>query len=76
VDRNPVRMAAVIDFLFSQPVLSIKQASNGLGIPFKTAQDYLAKLERVGVLHEITGHTRNRIFQADEVFRAVQGIEG
>jgi Fic family protein len=72
-DRNAKRMAAVIDFLFSRPILSIRQASDGLGIPFKTAGDYLAKLEQAGVLKEITGYARNRVFQADEILRAVQG---
>jgi len=66
-------MAAVIDFLFSRPVLSVRQASDGLGIPFKTARDYLTKLVQAGVLREITGYPRNRIFQADEILRAVQG---
>jgi Fic family protein len=72
-DRNPIRMATVVDFLFSRPILSVRQASDGLGIPFKTARDYLAKLEQAGVLHEITGYSRNRIFQADEILKAVQG---
>jgi Fic family protein len=72
-DRNASRMAAVIDFLFSRPILSVRQAADGLGIPFKTAGDYLAKLEQAGILREITGYTRNRIFQADQILRAVQG---
>jgi Fic family protein len=71
-DRNPMRMAAVIDFLFSRPILSIRQAADGLGIPFKTAQDYFSKLEQAGVIHEITGQARNRIFRADEVLRVMQ----
>ena len=72
-DRNSLRMAAVIDFLFSRPVLSVRQAADGLGIPFKTAQAFLLKLVQAGVLREITGYARNRIFQADEILRAVQG---
>ncbi len=72
-DRNSLRMAAVIDFIFSRPVLSVRQASEGLSIPFKTAQAYLLKLVQAGMLREITGFARNRIFQADEILRAVQG---
>lgn len=71
-DRNSIRMAAVIDFLFSRPILSVRQASDELKIPFKTAQSYMGKLERAGVLREITGYARNRIFQADEILKAVQ----
>ncbi|MBN1365539.1 MAG: hypothetical protein JW976_12085, partial [Syntrophaceae bacterium] len=60
------------------PVLSVRQASEGLRIPFKTAQAYLMKLVQAGVLREITDHVRNRIFQADEILRAVQDddVEG
>jgi Fic family protein len=72
-DRNSVRMAAVVDFLFSRPILSVRQTSDGLGIPFKTARDYLAKLEQAGILREITGYARNRIFQADEILKTIQG---
>jgi len=73
--RNPVRMSGMIDFLFSQPIVSVKQVSDGLVIPKKTAQDYLEKLQRAGVLREITGYARNRLFQADEIFNALLGIE-
>lgn len=72
-DRNSSRMAAIIDFLFSRPVLSARQTADGLDIPFKTAQAYLLKLVQASVLREITGFARNRIFQADEILRVVQG---
>ena len=68
-ERNPARMAALIDFLFSRPILSVRQAADGLGIPFKTASDYLEKLVRAGVLRETTGYSRNRIFRAEEILR-------
>jgi Fic family protein len=74
-DRNSLRMAAVTDFLFSRPILSVRQVSDELSIPFKTAQAYLMKLVQAGVLREITGYSRNRIFQADEILRVLQGIE-
>lgn len=72
-DRNPKRMSSVVDLLFTRPILSVRQVSGELGIPFKTALDYIGKLERAGVLHEITGHTRNRIYKAEEILKAVQG---
>lgn len=74
-DRNSLRMAAVIDLLFSRPVLSVRQVSEDLNIPYKTAQAYLSKLVAAGVLRETTGYARNRIFQADEILSAVQGSE-
>jgi Fic family protein len=70
--RNPQRMSAVMDFLFSRPILSVKQAADGLNIPFPTARAYIEKLVQAGLLREITGYARNRIFQADEVLMAIQ----
>jgi Fic family protein len=67
--RNPTRMAAVVDFVISRPILSARQASESLGIPFKTTLEYLAKLEQAGILREVTGYARNRIFRADEILQ-------
>ena len=71
--RNPKRMSAVVDFLFSRPILSVRQTADGLDIPFKTASHYLEKLEQAGVLREVTGYARNRIFRSDEILKAIQG---
>jgi Fic family protein len=72
-DRNPTRMAAVIDFLFTRPILNTRQLASGLDIPFKTAGQYINKMVRAGILRETTGYSRNRIFQSDEILRAVEG---
>ena len=71
--RNPQRMAVVVDYLFMRPILSIRQAADELGITYKTANEYLKKLENAGLVREITGHGRNRIFQAEAIFQAVEG---
>ena len=74
LERNPTRMAAFVDFLFSRPIFSVRQATQELQIPFKTASDYTEKLMRAGILHEITGKARNRVYQSDEILNAIQGI--
>ena len=74
-DRNSGRMAALVDFIISRPILSVRQAAEGLGIPYKTANDYMEKLVRAGILREITGHARNRVFRSDEILRGIQGID-
>lgn len=73
-DRNPQRMSAVVDFVFTRPILSVRQCADGLGIPFKTARNYVEKLVQSGCLREITGYARNRIYQADEIFKVIQGM--
>ena len=71
-DRNSERMATIVDFLFSRPILSIRQVADNLDIPFKTAQDYIEKLERAGVVREITGYARNRVYRSDEILKAIE----
>jgi Fic family protein len=68
-DRNPVRFAAVIDYIFSRPILTAKQAAADLDIPFKTALNYLEKLQQAGVIRETTGYARNRIYRSDEILK-------
>ena len=74
-DRKPERIGSVVDFVFTRPIVTIRQVADGLGMPFKTASAYAEKLVQAGVLREITGFARNRIFQADEILKALQGID-
>jgi Fic family protein len=73
--RNPRRMEQALDFLFSRPVLSVRQLEKGLGITFATARSYIERLVVAGVLKEVTGYARNRIFRADEIYKALEEIE-
>jgi Fic family protein len=70
-EKNSERMAAVINFLFSRPIFNARQLADSLQMPFKTARHYIDKLVRAGIVREITGHARNQIYRADEVFNAV-----
>lgn len=74
-DRNSARMAAVVDFVFSRPILSIKQLESGLDMPYMAAKRYVEKLVDAGVLQETTGYARNRVFQANEIFDALGNTE-
>jgi Fic family protein len=74
-DRNSARMAAIIDFIFSRPILTIKQLELALDIPYMAAKRYVEKLVETKVLHEITGYARNRVFQAIEIFDVLEKQE-
>jgi Fic family protein len=74
-DRNSARMAAVVDFVFSRPILTIKQLESGLDMPYMAAKRYVEKLVNAGVLQETTGYARNRVFQANEIFDALGNTE-
>ena len=74
-DRNSARMAAVIDFIFSRPILSIKQLEKALDMPYMSAKRFIEKLVDANVLQETTGYARNRVFQANEIFEALGNSE-
>ncbi|MBN8579270.1 MAG: Fic family protein [Anaerolineae bacterium] len=74
-DNNPQRMSAVIDFLFSRPILTLRQLETALDIPYMAAKRYVDKLVAAGVLKETTGYARNRVFMAYEVFQALENSE-
>ena len=71
-ERNPRRMEQALDFLFMRPALSIRQLESELGTTFAVAKRYMEKLVEAGLLREVTGHARNRIFRADEIFKALE----
>jgi Fic family protein len=74
-DNNPQRMSAVIDFLFSRPILTLRQLESALDVPYMAAKRYVDKLVAAGVLKETTGFSRNRVFMAHEVFQALENTE-
>jgi len=74
-DRNSQRMAAIIDFIFSRPILTIKQLEEALDIPYMAAKRYVEKLVDAKVLYETTGYARNRVFQAKEIFDVLEKAE-
>ena len=43
-----------------------------LGITYQTARRYINQLEEIGILREITGQARNRVYRADEVLAAIE----
>jgi Fic family protein len=71
-DRNPERMAAVVETFFTHPILTINQLADSLDLPFKTAGDYVSKCESANILREVTGFARNRVYRADAVLNALQ----
>ncbi|MCX6058632.1 MAG: Fic family protein [Chloroflexi bacterium] len=74
-DRNSKRMGAVLDFLFARPILSAKQLAESVGMPFKTARQYIEKLAKASILREVTGNARNQIYRADEIFGAMDNVQ-
>ena len=69
--RAAARLLKVVDLLFQQPILQNREVAVALGVNFPTSQRYIDRLVSLGILREITGHARNRVYQADEILNAL-----
>ena len=49
-------------YMFSKPVVSIKQLGKELGAAYNTASSIVQEFLKAGILREITGSSRNRLF--------------
>jgi len=54
-ERAAVRLLQTLDVLFERPILNIRQLETALGVPYRTAQRYVEKLDEIGILREVTG---------------------
>jgi Fic family protein len=55
--------------LFSSPIMNPNQAVVKLGLPYSTINRLMANFERLGIVHEMTGFSRNRLFAMDEYLK-------
>lgn len=73
--RDGARLNKLVDYLLGSPIVTIKQVQADLGLTdYKIAQRYIAKLEEEGLLCEMTGKSRNRLFRADEILKVIESI--
>jgi Fic family protein len=68
-DRSSARIIRLIDELFQTPSITINGAARILELSHQGAANNIHKLERAGVLREVTGQRRNQVFMADEILR-------
>ncbi len=63
----------LVDALFISPATTIPQAAQLLEVTYRAAQQNVERLAAAGILREITGRKRNRIFISDEIVHAIEG---
>lgn len=72
-DRSRRKLARLVDYLIGTPITSITQAQESLDMgSYTTIQRLIEKLEALGVVREVTGQRRNRIYQANEILHALR----
>ncbi len=74
--RMAARLLQLIDLLFAQPVITARQVEAALDVDFPTALRYVNQLVEAGLLREITGKARKRVYRADELLQAIESPIG
>jgi Fic family protein len=56
----------VLGYLFSKPIVNVSEVSRKFKITTPTANSLIKKMHNIGILKELTGFARNRLFSFDE----------
>lgn len=64
--KRAEKASLLIEYLYQQPVISVAGAANYLRITPQSANTLVGELTRIGILKEITGYERNRLFSFEE----------
>lgn len=55
----------VLEHLYERPIVSVADIQTLLGTTYPSASNVVSRLATLGILREITGHRRNRLFRYD-----------
>ncbi len=73
-ERSRIKLERMVDYLIGAPITSISQAQENLDIgSFTTIQRHIQKLESYGIVREVTGKGRNRIYRAEQILEILEG---
>jgi Fic family protein len=73
--RASALLLQLVDQLFSVPAITIAGLTKSLKVTARSAQLNVDKLIAAGILREVTGRERNRIFAAPEIIGVVEAQE-
>lgn len=69
--RTSVLLLKLIEHLFAQPAVTAAAVRKLLDVTPRTAQQHIDRLRKAGILTEITGRRRDRIYLAHGIVRAI-----
>ncbi len=74
-ERTRITLAQALDFLMGQPIITVSQLQDGIGLNnYVTAQRYINRLIELGIIRQLGGQARNRLFIADEIYNGIEGV--
>ncbi len=69
--RSTALLVLLIDALFQLPAITIGKAASLLDVSHQAAANNIRKLEKLGILTESSGRSRNMVFIAEDILRIV-----
>jgi len=70
--RSSALQLRLVDQLFAYPAITATQAAKLLKVTHRSAQLNIDKLIRKGILKEVTGKQRNRVFVAPQIVKIIE----
>lgn len=67
-----VNAARSVDLLFRNPYITNADIAEGIGVSRPTAEKVISELVGAGIIREITGKMRNRVYRADGVLEILR----
>lgn len=64
-ERTGLNGVRLLDFLFDRPLVNVNLVKDSLSVSFATANNLVGEFERAGLLREVTGGRRRRVFRYD-----------
>lgn len=70
--KAPGRTLELMEMLFIEPVVTVPGAKQRLNVTMPSAQQNVDKLVRAGIIREVTGKRRYRVFVAQKIMQIVE----
>ena len=71
--RASALLPKLVDQLFINPAITTNRAAEVLNVQFNSAQKTIDKLLSAGIVKELTGQKRTRIYLATRILAAIEG---
>jgi Fic family protein len=71
-ERQSEALLTIIYELFRNPVITISQAEDRTGVGYQAARNTIYELEDDGVLTEVTGKDRYKVYHANEILGVIE----
>ena len=64
--RKTQNAKKLLHFLYSKPIVMTGDVQSSLGVSERTARDLIKEMKNIGLLHEVKGYKRNRVYSFKE----------